>query len=91
MKKQEETGILMINLQGGNKMEEYKILKLTNYELEELKTLLIDKRVEFLIAKSNYEKNKLEGKTHDTIKYEKLHRQNKQCEKLLNIIEYLER
>lgn len=72
-------------------MEEYKILKLTDYELDTLKTLLIDKRVEYLVAKNDYEKNKLEGKTTDTIKYEKLHRINIQCEKLLNIIDYLER
>ena len=72
-------------------MEEYKILKLTDYELETLKTLLIDKRVEYLVAKSEYEKDKLEGKTTDTIKFEKLHKINIQCEKLLNIIGYLER
>lgn len=72
-------------------MEEYKILKLTDYELDTLKTLLIDKRVEYLVAKSEYEKDKLEGKTTDTIKFEKLHRINIQCEKLLNIIDYLER
>ena len=72
-------------------MEEYKILKLTDYELDTLKTLLIDKRVEYLVAKSEYEKDKLEGKTTDTIKFEKLHKINIQCEKLLNIIGYLER
>jgi len=72
-------------------MEEFKILKLTDYELETLKTILIDKRVEYLVTKSEYEKDKLVGKTTDTVKYEKLHRINIQCEKLLNIIDYLER
>lgn len=72
-------------------MEEYKILKLTDYELDTLKTLLIDKKIEYLVAKSEYEKDNLDGKTTDTVKYEKLHRINIQCEKLLNIIDYLER
>lgn len=72
-------------------MEEYKILKLTDYELDTLKTLLIDKKIEYLVAKSEYEKDNLDGKTTDTIKFEKLHRINIQCEKLLNIIDYLER
>ena len=36
-------------------MEEYKILKLTDYELETLKTLLIDKRVKYLIFKNRKE------------------------------------
>ena len=72
-------------------MEEFKILKLTDCELETLKTLLIDKKVKYLIFKSEYEKDNLEGKTTDTVKYEKLSKINRQCEKLLNIIDYLER
>jgi hypothetical protein len=64
-------------------MKEYKTLKLDDEEIQVVKKILIEKRVEYLVERSN-DKEQVE-------KDYKLHRENIICNKLLNIIEYLER
>jgi len=69
--------------------EKYKILKLNDKELEILEIVLREKVVEYICEKNKPDFEEKISKDYD--KYNKMHKEYICCQKILNIIEYLER